>query len=94
MISNVMKDLKEFVFFYLFIMSMLSLILGILGVGNLELISSIDQKKIFTERANDLDNVKRYPGDEYKGIPFIMKNFLIIMRFSLGDFDFEAIGYL
>ena len=36
----------------------------------------------------------RYPGYEYKDIPMLLKNFLIIMRFSLGDFDFDAVGYL
>jgi len=46
------------------------------------------------DRDADPGNALRYPGDEYKGIPVFFKNFFIIMRFSLGDFDFEAVGYL
>ena len=52
------------------------------------------QREEFLRRQNEPGNILRYPGDEYKGIPSILKNFFIIMRFSIGDFDFDAVGYL
>lgn len=94
MISRVVKDLRVFLVFYVFIMAMLSLVLSILGVGSLQDMPNPLQREVFLERAREPGNVLRYPGDEYKGLPEILKNFLIIMRFSLGDFDFDAVGYL
>ena len=35
-----------------------------------------------------------WPGSEYRKLDRAFTNFLIIMRFSLGDFDFEAVNHL
>ena len=43
---------------------------------------------------NDPENLSQYPGYEYKNVNEFIKNILIILRFSLGDFDFSATNHL
>ena len=38
--------------------------------------------------------MEEYPGFEYKNVNEFAKNVLIILRFSLGDFDFGATNHL
>ena len=46
------------------------------------------------EAENDPQNIEEYPGYEYRNINEFAKNILIILRFSLGDFDFAATNHL
>jgi hypothetical protein len=94
MVINVVGDLREFLIFYLFIMLMLSMILAILGVGNNQFIPNEVQREYVFKLENDPSNVKSYPMDEYGGVPGIFRNFLVIMRYSLGDYSFYPIMFL
>ena len=78
MILNVIIDLRMFLLFYGILLVMLSLILGIIGLGNKE--------KDFTAKIK--------PGQETQYVQKFLKNILIMMRSSFGDFEFESVKHL
>lgn len=94
MVIGVISDLSQFVAFYIFIMLMLSMILAILGVGNNEWIPNKLQRENVLQLQNDPSNVLSYPMDEYGAVEPGLRNFYIIMRYSLGDFSFYPIMFL
>lgn len=94
MVLSVISDLKQFVFFYIFIMLMLSLILAILGVGNNEFIPNEIQREYVSNLTNYGGNILSFPMDEYVNVPSWLRNFYVIMRYSLGDFSFYPIMFL
>jgi hypothetical protein len=84
MIKNVIQDLRPFLLFYLILLFMFSNILSILGIDNY----TEEKKKEILSTNNNL------PGFEYELINKPFANFLVILRYSLGDFQFESIKYL
>lgn len=94
MIKNVMVDLQEFILFYVILLIMFSVILGVLRVGNYETSKNEDLKHIIETHKNNKNNISEFPGFEYKNINQFITNILIIMRYSLGDFDFGATNHL
>lgn len=98
MITNVVSDLRPFLFFYAFLLVLLSNILGILQVGNyqhgdFENLQPV-LKEVSTSKKNRGFSFNEYPGFEYKHITLFAANVLRIIRFSLSDFDFGAINHL
>ena len=99
MIKRVIFDLKEFIIFYLLLLTMLSVIMGVLGVGNPNAIRDEHLRARLKEaRAegghSDDDFVNDFPGYEYGTMNEFAKNIFTILRFSLGDFDFQYTAHL
>jgi hypothetical protein len=82
MLTNVIYDLRIFLFFYTILLVLFSLLFGILGVGNVKVPGG------FKEEWEGED--KDFPGEEYKYTGLLVGNFLYTLRASLGDFDFAA----
>jgi len=75
MIKNVLMDLKIFMLFYIILIFMFSLILGIIGFGNPNIRTGIK-----------LIEIEKVPM-EFDGLDSVFfQNFLMVLRYSVGDF--------
>ena len=81
MLTNVIYDLRIFLFFYTILIILFSLLLGILGIGN---------KNIPGEFRNQFADQEEYPGSEYANVGLFVGNLLSTLRMSMGDFGFDA----
>ena len=94
MIKNVISDLQEFMIFYFLLLLMFSVILGVLGLGNFEDTQNAELKELMLEAESNDQTMVEYPGIEYRNIKMFFQNIIVILRYSLGDYDFEAVNYL
>ena len=76
MVTNVIFDLKQFIFFYFMLCGLLALILGILQTGNINMDGEFKQA---------YDGSFLYPGSEYRYMSLMFGNFFSMMRVSIGD---------
>jgi hypothetical protein len=83
MMKNVFFDLRVFMLFYLILILMFSIVLGILKVGNMELLGDPATRKQKRKSSS-------WPNKEYMHLPYFMSNIMTVTRISLGDFDFSA----
>jgi len=81
MLTNVIYDLRIFLFFYAILIVLFSLLLGILGIGNKYIPGG------FKDTYGDSDE---YPGSEYDNVGLFVGNLLSTLRMSMGDFGFDA----
>ena len=81
MLTNVIYDLRIFLFFYTILIILFSLLLGILGIGN---------KNIPGEFKTQFADAEEYPGSEYANVGLFVGNLLSTLRMSMGDFGFDA----
>jgi hypothetical protein len=81
MLTNVIYDLRIFLFFYAILIVLFSLLLGILGIGNKYIPGG------FKDTYGDADE---YPGSEYANVGLFVGNLLSTLRMSMGDFGFDA----
>ena len=103
MLTNVVYDLRIFLFFYAILTVLFSLLLGIIGLGNTEIEGNFRNQ--FNEEAcvalcdpAELDDCKSaceeasggMPGIEYKVVGLFLGNIIQTLRMSLGDFGFDA----
>ena len=103
MLTNVVYDLRIFLFFYAILTVLFSLLLGIIGLGNTEIEGKFRNQ--FNEEAcvalcdpAELDDCKSaceeaaggMPGIEYKVVGLFLGNIIQTLRMSLGDFGFDA----
>ena len=76
---------------FFFILSwVMSLIIAVLEVGNFE--GSTDQE-VF-ELLDKPNQGLTYPGMEYMHTPRFLRHFILLLRMSLGDFDFGETVYM
>lgn len=81
MLTNVIYDLRIFLFFYAILIGLFSLLLGILGIGN---------KFIPGGFQDTYGEEEEYPGSEYANVGLFVGNLLTTLRMSMGDFGFDA----
>jgi hypothetical protein len=84
MMRQVVYDLKVFLVFYGILVWMCALIFNILQIGNYELSPDPQLQSLLS-----LPIYISYPGQEYKYIPYFMRQVISIIRISLGDFNFD-----
>ena len=82
MLTNVIYDLRIFLFFYSILVILFSLLLGVMGIGNKKVPGEF--KDIYEFEDDD------YPGVEYKFMGLFVGNLLVTLRMSMGDYDFSA----
>ena len=106
MLTNVVYDLRIFLFFYLILTVLFSLLLGIIGLGNrfvegpFKDLYGDDAKNEALQAAisagevdegTELDAFEwEYPGIEYEVVGLFVGNIISTLRMSLGDFGFDA----
>ena len=87
MLSNVVYDLRIFLFFYIILTALFSLLFGVLGVGNRRINSNFYD--VFgKEKDNEPEDEEGgdYPGVEFKHVGKLFGYFLETLRISTGDF--------
>lgn len=89
MLIQVIFDLKVFLILYALIVTLMGLIICVLGLGN----NKIGAYKEFMDNLPD-DWGESLPGSEYDYIGMFFGNIIYVLRTSMGDFDFGAIGFL
>ena len=77
MLSNVVYDLRIFLFFYLILTALFSILIGVLGIGNMN---------VNTLFSDEFKGEAEYPGVEFKHVGLLIGNFLETLRISTGDF--------
>jgi len=83
MLSEVIYDLRIFLFFYGILTALFSLLIGVLGIGN------IDAEGPFKDHFYDPEAEEQsgYPGVEYKEIGLFAGNIINTLKMSTGDFE-------
>jgi len=96
MLTNVIYDLRIFLFFYSILIVLFSLQLGILGIGNPNIEGNF--KKSFgadAERDDEGEFVAGdKPGAEYDYLGLFLGNLITTLRMSMGDFGFDSANLL
>lgn len=97
MLSNVVYDLRIFLFFYGLLIVLFSLIMGILGVGNPHVKGGFRDSILAELGMNEGDSFTEaqlaevdYFGKEYQHIGMFLANMVVTLRMSMGDFGFDA----
>lgn len=92
MLTNVVYDLRIFLFFYGILTVLFSLLLGIIGLGNRFIDGPFkDAYGADAEaEANAAEEDWSYPGIEYEVVGLFVGNIISTLRMSLGDFGFDA----
>ena len=84
MLTNVIYDLKVFMFFYIILIVLFSLLLGVLGLGNKHINGG------FKDMFGSMTVLDEYPGSEYENVGVFLGNILTVLRMSMGDFSFDS----
>jgi hypothetical protein len=92
MLTNVVYDLRIFLFFYGILTVLFSLLLGIIGLGNRHVDGPFKDAYGTDVEAEALaaDEEFSYPGVEYEVVGLFVGNIISTLRMSLGDFGFDA----
>lgn len=92
MLTNVVYDLRIFLFFYLILTVLFSLLLGIIGLGNRFVDGPFKDAHGTDAEAEALEAGEEfsYPGIEYEVVGLFVGNIISTLRMSLGDFGFDA----
>lgn len=89
MLVSVLYDLRVFTTFYFMVVFLFGLVFCVLGTANPRLPGPL---KDYVEEVGE--DEAEYPSAEYKDIGVFAGNLMYVFRTSIGDFDFDAAGYL
>jgi len=92
MLTNVVYDLRIFLFFYGILTVLFSLLLGIIGLGNRFVDGPFKDAHGIDAEAEAIAAGEEfsYPGIEYEVVGLFVGNIISTLRMSLGDFGFDA----
>jgi len=92
MLTNVVYDLRIFLFFYGILTVLFSLLLGIIGLGNRFVDGPFKDAHGADAEAEAIAAGEEfsYPGIEYEVVGLFVGNIISTLRMSLGDFGFDA----
>ena len=91
MITNVIYDLRIFLFVYSILIFSFSQFFGVLGVGNPDVPGNFHDEYYEDSKS---PGAGLYPMGEYKQLGNFLGGITMTLRFSLGDNDFAASEYL
>lgn len=102
MIFNVVADLSVFILFFFIKIFIFSQIISVIGLANPNIhnepgvrINDFKRFVAFSDRIEDEMERPEMPGEEYAALDSLfLSNIMNVLRISLGDFDFSALGFL
>jgi hypothetical protein len=91
MLVSVLYDLRVFTSFYFMVVFLFGLVFCVLGTANPRLPGPLRE---YVEESEAKGEEPELPSGEYSQIGVFAGNLLYVFRTSIGDFDFDAAGFL